>query len=171
MYIANSDKIILSEEGVTQGDNAAMGFYSCSTIPVIQTSAINTNSSSSATTTHIKQVWYADDAAGGGKIADLQQWWSNLCARGPLFGYYPKPSKTWVIVKPEHYEEAKEAFPGLKITSDGHEYLGSFIGTTKGMEAFVKDKVSEWCKDLKQLSEIASREPQVAYSAFIIWLI
>ena len=170
LYIANSDKIILSEEGVTQGDNAAMGFYSCSTIPVIQTSAINSNSSLPTTTIGIKQVWYADDAAGGGKIADLQLWWSNLCARGPLFGYYPKPSKTWVIVKPEHYEAAKKAFPGLKITSDGHKYLGSFIGTNNGMEEFVKGKVSNWCKDLKQLSEIASREPQVAYSAFIYGL-
>ena len=143
-----------------------MGFYSCSTIPVIRTSAINSNGSSTA----IKQVWYADDAAGGGKIEDLKLWWGNLCSRGPLFGYYPKPSKTWVILKQQHYEAAKKAFPGLKITTAGHKYLGSFIGTTEGKEAFVSDKVTEWCKDLKQLSEIASREPQVAYSAFIYGL-
>ena len=35
---------------------------------------------------------------------------------------------------------------------------------------FVEDKVNEWCTDLKQLSEIASREPQLAYSAFVYGL-
>ena len=98
LYVANSNKIILSQEGVTQGDNAAMGFYSCSTIPLIRTSATNI--------AEVKQVWYADDAAGGGKIKDLESWWNKLCSTDPLFGYYPKPSKTWVIVKSEHYEAA-----------------------------------------------------------------
>ena len=176
LYVANSDKMILSEEGVTQGDNAAMGFYSCSTIPLIRASAINNikyssvNNNSSTTINDVKQVWYADDAAGGGKIKELQRWWRTLQSRGPLFGYYPKPSKTWVIVKQEHYDAAKKAFPNLNITTSGHKYLGSFIGTTEGKEAFVSEKVIEWCKDLKQLSEIASREPQVAYSAFIYGL-
>ena len=160
--MANSNKIILSQEGVTQGDNAAMGFYSCSTIPLIRTSATNI--------ADVKQVWYADDAAGGGKIKDLESWWNKLCSTGPLFGYYPKPSKTWVIVKSEHYEAAKEAFPDLNITTVGHKYLGSYIGTNVGKEEFISDKVTEWCKDLKQLSEIASREPQAAYSAFIYGL-
>ena len=33
LFVAKSDREILSEEGVTQGDNAAMGIYDCSTIP------------------------------------------------------------------------------------------------------------------------------------------
>ena len=38
LFVSNGDKEILSEEGVTQGDNAAMGFYACATIPVIAAS-------------------------------------------------------------------------------------------------------------------------------------
>ena len=35
LFISQSDREIMSQEGVTQGDNAAMGFYACATIPVI----------------------------------------------------------------------------------------------------------------------------------------
>ena len=91
-----------------------------------------------------KQIWYADDAVGGGRISDLRKWWQDLCTKGPMFGNFPKPSKTWVIVKPEHEEEAKRAFPNLKVTSIGQRYLGSFIGTNEGMLDFVEEKVNEW---------------------------
>ena len=36
LYVTNSDKTIMSEEGATQGDNSAMGFYSCSTTPFVR---------------------------------------------------------------------------------------------------------------------------------------
>ena len=48
----------------------------------------------------------ADDAAGGGKIKELASWWKNLCSNGPMYGYFPMPSKTWVIVKPEYEERS-----------------------------------------------------------------
>ena len=164
LFISGSDKEILSEEGVTQGDNSAMGFYACATVPIILTTLGKKEEKTS--TTPINQVWYADDAAGGGKIDDLRTWWDDLCSNGPLFGYYPKPSKTWVIVKPEYEECARKTFPELQVTSMGQRYLGSFIGTREGKEKFMEEKVKEWCADLRQLSDIATREPQVAYAAF-----
>ena len=106
----------------------------------------------------MKQIWYADDTARGGKIKELSGWWKDLCTKGPMFGYFPKPSKTWVIVKPAFEQEDKEAFPDLQVTSIGQRYLGNFIGNEKGMQDFVDRKVNEWCKDLKQLSQIAARE-------------
>ena len=87
-----------------------------------------------------------------------------------MFGYFPKPSKTWVIVKPGYEEQAKEAFPGLQVTSVGQRYLGSFIGSDEGKNQFIREKVNDWCRDLKQLSDIATREPQIAYSAFVFGL-
>ena len=164
LFISRSDKEILSEEGATQGDNAAMGIYACATVPIIMSTLGKKEKKTS--TTPIKQVWYADDAAGGGKITDLSTWWEDLCSNGPLFGYYPKPSKTWVIVKPEFEESAKEAFPNLQITTLGKRYLGSFIGTSEGKSKFMDEKVDEWRADLRQLSDIATREPQLAYAAF-----
>ena len=113
LFVSGSNQELMSEEGVTHGDNAAMGFYACATVPVI----LATMGGNEATNSDnpVKQIWYADDAAGGGKIDDLSKWWEDLCINGPLFGYFPKPSKTWVIVKPEH---AKRKIP--KHTSDNN---------------------------------------------------
>ena len=93
-----------------------------------------------------------------------------MCSAGPLFGYFPKPSKTWVIVKPEKYEEAQKVFPELNITAVGHKYLGSYIRSKEGTIEFVESKVKEWIEDVKELSDIATREPQIAFAAFIYGL-
>ena len=69
-------------------------------------------------------------------------------------------------MKPEHEERAKKAFPNLQITIVGKRYLGSFIGTSEGKDKFMDEKVGERCADLRQLSDIARREPQIANSAF-----
>ena len=36
-----------------------------------------------------KQVWYADDAAAGGKLRQLRNWWEELKEHGPKYGYFP----------------------------------------------------------------------------------
>ena len=161
LFISNSDKELLSEEGVTQGDNCAMGKYSCSLMPLVQTVAQSTSDASK-----VKQVWYADDAAGGGKLDEVLRWWERLNETGPLFGYYPKPAKTWLIVKPHCKEKAEKMFPDLQISEVGHRYLGSFIGTEEGTKSFLDSKVDEWINDIEDLADIAKREPQAAYSAF-----
>ena len=56
--------ILLSQEGTTQGDPLAMSMYALATIPLIK--RLKNNS---------KQIWYADDAAATGKLADLRMWW------------------------------------------------------------------------------------------------
>ena len=93
-----------------------------------------------------------------------------LCKTGPIYGYHPKPSKSWIIVKPKYLDEAKELFPDLNITDIGHKYLGSFIGSEEGKSKFIDDKLKEWMNDVDEISKIASREPQVAYAAFIYGL-
>ena len=75
--------ILLSQEGTTQGDPLAMPMYSIATIPLIKKLKV-----------HSKQIWYADDAAAVGKIADLRAWWDQLTREGPDFGYYHNPTKT-----------------------------------------------------------------------------
>ena len=163
LYVSNCDQTVLSQEGVTQGDNTAMGTYSCGTMPLITTVAPEQPEGEHYS---VKQVWYADDAAGGGQLDGLKQWWKKLCTSGPLFGYYPKPEKTWVIVKPGAFDKAKEYFPELNITTEGHRYLGSFVGSSSGKKNFIDSKVSEWIEEVKELSDIATREPQIAFAAF-----
>ena len=65
--------------------------------------------------TPVKQVWYADDAAGVSTICGLKQWWDHLCAIGPSFGYHPKAPKTWLITKEDLHTEAGNVFKDTNI--------------------------------------------------------
>ena len=73
LFISDGGEIS-SQEGTTQGDPLAMPWY-----------AINTNhmiSSLRASIPQVKQVWLADDSAGGGSIETLYQWYKSLCEEG-----------------------------------------------------------------------------------------
>ena len=134
-----------------------MGFYAVSTTKL-------SNPDSSA---NVKKIFYADDGSAGGKLDSLHEWWSDLKQTGPLYGYYPEPTKSWLVVKPGHEDRAREIFPDIKITTDGRKFLGSFIGSAVATNTFVGDKIAEWEKDVKALAKIAETEPQLAYSAYI----
>ncbi len=152
--------MLQSAEGTTQGDPLAMQMYAIATIPLIKKLQNSLK--------EISQIWYADDACASGKIDMLHAWWKMLSIEGPKFGYYPNPAKTWLVTKPSLLQAATTTFANtdIKITSDGRPYLGTAIGTTEYVTSFVKDKVSEWSKELKLLTTIALSHPHAAYSAF-----
>ena len=56
--------------------------YSIATVPLIKKLGEN-----------IHQIWYADDATGVGKLADLRRWWDRISLLGPAFGYFPNADK------------------------------------------------------------------------------
>ena len=164
LYVANSEEILLSKEGTTQGDTSAMGMYACSLMPLVNSLKHDVESP----TVYPKQVWYADDSAAGGKLTQIVKWWNDLQQQGPIYGYHPKPSKTWLIVKPEYLNKAKELFPSeINITTTGHRYLGSFIGNQEGLQNFINGEIEEWKKDISGLASIAANDPHLAYSAFV----
>ena len=74
-------------EGTMQGDPLAMSMYAVGILPLIW-KLINA-----------KQIWFADDAAAGGSVSQLKEWWDKLLELGPAYGYYPNPQKTWLIVR------------------------------------------------------------------------
>ena len=84
-----------------------------------------------------------------------------------MYGYHPKPSKSWLIVKPEFKEEADRLFSDVQVTDKGHRYLGSYIGSESGLLEFINNEIESWNADIEGLSKIASSEPQLAYSAFV----
>ena len=147
---------ILSQEGTTQGDPLAMAMYALALVPLI------TQLSSVA-----KQVWYADDAAAVGQLADLRAWWDMLCDIGPQFGYFVNSSKTFLIVKESHLSLAHSIFgdTGVQFTTEGRRYLGAAIGSSDFVKSYVIGKVKEWTDELFKLSEIALSQPHAAYSA------
>ena len=52
---------------------------------------------------------------------------------GPKYGYYPKRSKSLLIVKQYYKEYAERIFAGsnIKITTEGARHLAAVLGETK----------------------------------------
>ena len=107
---------------MTQGDPLSMIIYGMSLIPV--TLALQN-------TSNAKQCWLADDASGAGFIKNISKWWQSLEKIGPMFGYHRNAIKCWLIVKPNKYKEAMEAFQniGVNTCTEGRRHLGAALGS------------------------------------------
>ena len=86
---------ILSKEGVTQGDNEAMAMYAVA--------ARGLQDDLKVTEPDISQVWFADDNAGGGRIASLKSYWDTVKSIGPLYGYHPKAKTRQCLTKQKQH--------------------------------------------------------------------
>ena len=83
-------------------------------------------------TTKYVQEWYADDPSSLRKLTSLKKWLEILQKEGPAFGYFPEPTKSYLIVDEGYISQAKTLFEPLGVdVVSGHRYLGSFIGSTK----------------------------------------
>ena len=155
---------IESSEGITQGDPLAMAMYSLAVTPLI------CQLKSEEPT--VKQVWFADDSSGGGKIVALRRWWQCLKSIGPQMGYFPNASKTHLVVKPQFREEAIKAFEGtgIKVNIEGHEMLGSAIGSRQFTEQFAAKKIKQFVNEIESVAKIAERYPESAMLHFRIVL-
>ena len=108
-----------------------------------------------------KQVAFADDISGAGKLIFLRIWWDLINKYGPLLGCFPKASKSWLTVKPEYLQSAKQTFKGtgINITDDGPKHLGAVIGSQKYKEEYVGEMVKEWVESLHKPANIAKTQP------------
>ena len=90
-------KELKSNEGTTQGDPVSMAIYAIGVIPLINMLidivVISTES-------QVSVLAYVDDFSAAGKLDDLRKWWDTLTIIGSKFGYYPEPTKTWLVIKP-----------------------------------------------------------------------
>ena len=152
---------LVSKEGTTQGDPLGMAMFALLIIPLIL--------KLSETCESLSQVWFADDASGAGSLQGLRQWWDALSTLGPSFGYYPKPSKTCLVIHPQNEEAAKAVFgeAGITITTEGKTHLGSALGSVSFKEEYVKHKVDEWRVEVEKLAEMAGSQPQAAYACSV----
>ena len=130
---------ILSLEGTTQGDPTAMPVYAESIIPLMQVAADPMNDEE----TKARQCAYADDLTGAGTITELKKWWDIVIEFGPYLGYYAKPEKSWLIIKRQYEEQAREIFSqsGLKITTEGKRHLGAAVGSTDYKKEYVDELI------------------------------
>ena len=114
------------------------------------------------------QCWFADDSSSCGKLVEIRKWWDVLQVAGPDYGYYPLPKKTVLIVKQDYLDEATRIFDGTGITisATGERHMGAWVGSTAHKEKYVSEKVSDWVRDIEELSRLAKDEPQAVYSCY-----
>ena len=86
---------ILSSQGTTQGDPTAMRAYVLGILPLIKflLEFINLNDMNA------KEVVFSDDFFVAGSLNSIKDYWDKLTAIGPKYGYFPKPTKSYLIVK------------------------------------------------------------------------
>ena len=119
------------------------------------------------------QTCYADGAASGRKLFSIRKWWQQIIDIGPKYGYHPNQSKSWLIVKPKHLNQAQHLFndTGIRITTEGHHYLGTALGERNILRQLAHSKVESWKQEIERLSLIAATQPSAAYAAFTHWVI
>ena len=116
-----------------------------------------------------RQVWYADDAAAGGGLLHLRDWWSGLLSFGRYFGYHVNAAKTWLVVKQRYFAQARRIFDGtgIQITSAGRSYLGAPLGCRDFIADYTQDHVSQWVQGLSHLSSFAATQPHAAFAVLV----
>ena len=80
---------------------------------------------------NISQVWFADDSAVGGLVADSASVLDHLEKDGPKDGYHPKPPKCkFIPTSEENKEKAKIAFKGkeVKIVVIRETFIPAILG-------------------------------------------
>jgi hypothetical protein len=149
--------ILLSREGVTQGDPLSMILYGLSLTPLAE--AIRTAVPTTA------QPWYADDASMTGKVSSIAKAQRLLLQLGPRRGYFPEPDKS-ILITPIHTPpSALECLDEFQFQhTTGHRYLGGFVGSGKDEAEWIDPKIDQWVDGVKALSMVARRYPQTAYA-------
>ena len=159
LFITGSGEIA-STEGTTQGDPLAMAMYALAITPLID--------QLSSRSPDVHQVWYADDATSASTCKSLRTWWDDLSELGPMFGYNPNGSKTYLVVKEDHEECATRLFADtdVHVTTNGKRHLGAALGSKTFTEEYVSAKVQDWVKEIQQLAKAAVSQPHAAHAAF-----
>ena len=94
----------------------------------------------------VKHVAFADGLTGAGKLKKIKIWRDTLITEGPKYGYYPKPSKLFLIVKDYYKEYAEKMFAvssNIKITTEGARHLDAVLGNISFKEEYLQNKV-QW---------------------------
>ena len=104
-----------------------------------------------------------------GKISSIKDYWSQLTSIGPKYDYFPKASKSYLIVNEDQLPNATRLFDNSNVNSTvkGERHLGAIVGSEIYKREYVNDLVKDWNSQLCILSIIAENQPQAVYSAFV----
>ena len=156
---------LLSKDGTTKGDPTSMGVYALGTLPLLQFllgfTLVNQ--------LNAKEVAFADDFTVAGKLSSIRDYWSQLTSIGPKYGYFPKASKSYLILKEDQLPNATALFgnSNVNITVKRKRHLGAIVASDGYKRGYVDELVKDWNSQLCMLSIVAERQPQAAYTVFV----
>ena len=136
---------ILSNKGTTHDDPTSMGAYALDILPMLYSllDFVLTNEDQT------KEAAFAFDLAIVGKLADITNFWDRLATIGPKYGYFPKATKSYLIVKSRCLKDAKAMMTdtNIKITNKGRKHLDSVVGSDTYKVQYVQylgDLFKDW---------------------------
>ena len=106
LVLQNGDgksNILHSREGVTQGDLLTMVAYGIGIFDMIEPLELMYPD--------VAQPWYADNAGELRKFDNLEQYCNSLKRNDPDQGYYPDPTKIFLIVHPDNFKSGQLLLP------------------------------------------------------------
>ena len=109
-------KELLSEEGTTQGCPLSMTTYALSVVPLIN----KCHEGLLEAPARVTQMLFANDTAACGKKEALQQFWDLHFMDLHAYGYFPKPSKTYIVMKLECRVEIECLFEDTGVHLTGY---------------------------------------------------
>lgn len=153
-------EILLSREGVTQGDPLSMVLYGLALVPLAERLR--------EAVPAVSQPWYADDAAMFGPASGLAEATRLLLKFGPARGYFPEPAKSLYLGRPQDRTRAQEILGEFNFQHrDGARYIGGFVGSKESLDAWLTPKIEEWADHVRLFAKVAHRYPQTAYTGLI----
>ncbi|CEM21107.1 unnamed protein product [Vitrella brassicaformis CCMP3155] len=189
LHLQGSAGCLWSCEGVTQGDSMAIFVYACGSLPLIhalravcaeegyemlssvgvgEEESLSASSAplASSSSASLRQCWYADDSSALGKLHGILVWFRALRRIGLSYGYHPKAAKSFLVVKPELEQIAREVFEpeGVQIVTN-KRFLGGYVGDKGGRAAFLCEKVEGWVRGVRALTSAARNFPHTAHAA------
>ena len=93
LFIAGGWEILYSE-GTIWGEPTAMGAHELGILPLIKflLEVISLNEMNA------KEVVFAEDFSVADSLNSIKNYWDKLTAIGSKYGYFPKPTKSYLIV-------------------------------------------------------------------------
>ena len=117
---------------------------------------------------------YADESACVNPLQCVCEWLEQLFSSDPSLGYFPEPSKCFMMVFSKRIESAHDIFGDFSISiTYCHFFLDGAICDSGGQLQFVQMKIYRWIKCVLRYvldaTTAASKYPQVILGKSLLW--
>ena len=149
--------VLLSQEGVTQGDPLSMVLYGLTLVPLAEIVRHGVPD--------LIHAWYANDACLAGGLGSIGPAVDLILKHGPARGYFMEPEKSVLVCSASLPESALEGLSRFQFhRSNGTRYLGGFVGAAGKRATWLAEQVEKWRYGVERLAMVARRFPQTAYA-------